>query len=602
MLSINNLELSFGAQKLFDDISFNIHKRERLGLVGRNGSGKTTLFKLILKRQLPDGGQVAIPKHYTIGYVEQEISFTQKTVLAEACLGLPKDEAHAEWKVKKILAGLGFSEEDMLKDPGLFSGGFQVRLNLARVLVSEPHLLLLDEPTNFLDITSIRWLTRFLSTWPNELMIITHDRGFMDSVTTHTMIIHRKKIKKVKGQTSKLYDQIAMEEEIYEKTRVKDEKSRKETEAFITRFRAKARLASMAQSRVKALGKKAVFNKLEKIENLDFAFNARPIPAKIVMDIDNLAFGYEKDKLLINDLSISIGKQDRICVIGKNGKGKTTLLRLLYKELTPRTGSVKAHPELETAYFGQTNIERLHQYNTIEQELSSCSFGASYKHVRSICGAMMFSGDTALKKISILSGGEKSRVLLGKLLLTPVNMLLLDEPTNHLDMESCDSLIEAVNAFPGAALVVTHNEVFLNSLANRLIVFEDDKVFIYEGGYQDFLQDIGWSDEEAISNKKNQKESTRKITRKQTKAEQAKRRALEKSIKNTEREIEKHEQEVESINIKIIEASAKGEAVTLRELTTELHELTTKVDGLYEELGGFLEEQGELTPLMKLSG
>ncbi|MFH1428759.1 MAG: ABC-F family ATP-binding cassette domain-containing protein [Candidatus Margulisiibacteriota bacterium] len=593
MISINNLSMSFGQQLLLDDISFNIHRRERLGLVGRNGSGKTTLFNLMIRKITPDSGQVVIPKNYTIGYVEQHLKFTQKTVLAEGCLGLPKDQEHDEWKVEKILTGLGFSEEDMQKDPALFSGGYQVRLNLARVLVSEPHLLLLDEPTNYLDISSIRWLTRFLRTWQNELIIITHDRGFMDAVTTHTMIIHRNKVKKVKGGTAKLYDQIAMEEEIYEKTRVKDEKSRKETEAFINRFRAKARLASMAQSRIKALEKKEVLNKLTKVQTLDFAFNAKPSHAKIVMDIHNLSFGYKKDKLLINNLSISIDKQDRICVIGKNGKGKTTLLKLLYNELNPLSGSIKTHPQVEIAYFGQTNIDRLHPGNTIEQELLGCTPGASYKHVRSICGAMMFSGDNALKPISVLSGGEKSRVLLGKLLLSPVNMLLLDEPTNHLDMESCDSLIEAVNAFPSAAIVVTHNEAFLNTLATRLIVFENDNVFVFEGGYQDFLDEVGWADEESISSRKKRPGESipNNQIRNQTKAEKAKQRSLEKGIKNTEAEIEKLEQEVNTINQKIIDASAKGEAVALSELSTELHRVTIIVDRLYGELEGYLAEQ-----------
>ncbi|MFH2034038.1 MAG: ATP-binding cassette domain-containing protein, partial [Candidatus Margulisiibacteriota bacterium] len=321
MLQANDLSLSFCGQQLFDEISFNIHSGERIGLVGRNGSGKTTLFKLITGEVQPDEGRIIVPKNYTVGYLKQHLKFTQPTVLLEACLGLREDDKHEIWKAEKILHGLGFSIEEFQRSPAEFSGGFQVRLNLAKVLLADPHLLLLDEPTNYLDIVSIRWLTRFLQRWPNELLLITHNRDFMNSVTTHTMGIHRQKIKKIEGDTIKFFDQIAVEEEVYEKTRQKENKKREDAMEFINRFRALAARASLVQSRIKALERMGEKEELRKVMDLDFRFNSVDFEAQYLMNIRDLSFGYTDDRTLIRDLSIAVGSKDRICVVGKNGKG-----------------------------------------------------------------------------------------------------------------------------------------------------------------------------------------------------------------------------------------------------------------------------------------
>lgn len=281
MISIENISKGYGGNTLFEDTGFRLNRRERVGLVGRNGHGKTTLFRIITGEESPDTGTVIIPKNYRIGYVRQTIEFTENTVLREGMRGLRGEETDHFWKVEKILFGLGFSQADMDRSPLEFSGGFQVRLNLAKMLVSDPDLLLLDEPTNYLDITSIRWIQGFLNAWPREVMLITHDRGFMDKVVTHTVAIHRKKMRKIEGDTGKLYAQIAQDEEIYEKTRVNDERRRKEIELFITRFRAKARLANMVQSRVKTLGKMEKKDKLDELKNLDFSFRSKPFRGKM---------------------------------------------------------------------------------------------------------------------------------------------------------------------------------------------------------------------------------------------------------------------------------------------------------------------------------
>ncbi|NQU16450.1 MAG: ABC-F family ATP-binding cassette domain-containing protein [Candidatus Saganbacteria bacterium] len=495
MLQINNLSLSFGAQTLLDDVGFTVHGGERIGLVGRNGSGKTTLFKLITGEIEPDCGRIALPKNYTVGYLKQHLRFTESTVLDEACLGLKNDEKDQVWKAEKILSGLGFSEDEFYKSPAEFSGGFQVRLNLAKVLLADPHLLLLDEPTNYLDIISIRWLTRFLQRWSNELIIITHDREFMNSITTHTVAIHRQKIKKMEGDTIKLFEQIAVEEEVYEKTRNKEQKKREGTIEFINRFRASAARASLVQSRIKALEKMGEKEELVQVADLGFRFNSVEFEAQNLMRVKDLTFGYTADRTLIENLSIDIGKNDRICVVGKNGKGKSTLLRLLAHELNPAAGEVIPHPKCQIGYFGQTNIECLHPELTIEKEFAKLRPDLTYTNIRRTCGVMMFPGDLALKKISVLSGGEKSRVSLGKILLSPTNMLLLDEPTNHLDVESCDSMIAALDQFSGAVIIVTHSEMFLHHLANKLIVFNEDRVFVFDGTYQEFLDRVGWEED-----------------------------------------------------------------------------------------------------------
>lgn len=492
MLQIIDLEHSFGPVKLFDKAQLNIGNKERVGLIGRNGSGKTTLFKLLTGELEQDSGSITLSRGYTIGYLKQHLGFTQDTVLEEACLGLREDDIYNTWKVEKILSGLGFSEDDFYASPAEFSGGYQVRLNLAKILVSEPNLLLLDEPSNYLDIVSVRWLTDFLKKWPHELIMITHDRALMNSVTTHTIAVHRQKIEKIKGDTVKLYEQIAVQEDVYERSRANEAKARKKAEVFINRFRAKANLATLVQSRVKALDKMGVKDELARIQNLDFKFKPKTFNAKNLMKVENVSFGYHPDLKLIKDLSLIIEKNDRIAIVGKNGKGKSTLLRLLAGELQPDDGKISMHDNTVRGYFGQTNIERLSHDSTIEEEMDSTRNGLAHSEVRGACGAMMFSGDLALKKISVLSGGEKSRVSLGKILLTPTNLLLLDEPTNHLDMESCDSLIAAIDTFPGAVAIVTHSELFLHHIAKRFIVFRDDKVFLFEGSYQEFLKKIGW--------------------------------------------------------------------------------------------------------------
>ncbi|MDO8519166.1 MAG: ABC-F family ATP-binding cassette domain-containing protein [Deltaproteobacteria bacterium] len=595
MLSIQNLHKTYGHQVLFKGVTLQMERGERLGLAGRNGHGKSTLFRIILKELEADSGQVIVPRGYRIGHLAQHLHFTKPTVREEACLGLPPGEEHAEYKAEKILFGLGFSEEDLICEPSTFSGGFQIRINLAKLLVSDPDLLLLDEPTNYLDIISIRWITRFLKQWKKELILITHDRDFMDSITTHTALIHRHKIRKQPGPTGPLMTQVALEEETHERTRVNDEKQRKHIEAFVARFKAKAATATRAQSRIKMLEKMPEKDKLAAIASLDFAFNAAPFVAKHLLRAESVSFGYTEDSPLLTGFSLQVTSQDRIAFIGRNGRGKSTLLNLLAGELNPQSGTIKKHPETAIGFFGQTNIDRLHPQMTVEKEISESNPELGFTAVRTLCGTMMFTGDMALKKISVLSGGERSRVLLGKILAAPANILLLDEPTNHLDMDSIDALVESLKDFEGAVVIVTHNEEILRRLATRLVVFQQHSTEIFNGNYDEFLEKIGWEEEgDAGASKKRTaappslKPVTEKDERRQ-KAETIAERSkiltpLKKEMESLEKEIVLLEEEQKGINEKILEASQKKEIETFVALSKSLKELQKNIDKKFSRL------------------
>ncbi len=515
MIIATDLKKSFGSQSLFEGVSFLINQGERIGLVGKNGSGKSTLFKMILKQENPDSGKLSAPRGYVIGALEQIIRFTHPTVLTECISALSAEKQWDHYEAEIILSGLGFSEEDFHKDPATFSGGYQVRINLCKALLADPNMLLLDEPTNYLDILSLRWLKDYLIKWPGEMVLITHDRDFMDKVTTHTLGLHRKKAKKVKGGTIKYYEQIIQEEEAYELTRKNLESKRKEMQSLVDRFRAKASKAAMAQSRLKMMEKMGTMKKLDAEKNLGFRFNHRPCPGKTLMDVKNLSFSYtgKPENNIFSDISFSIGRNDRIGIIGANGKGKSTLLNCLVGELTATSGSIVSHPTLSLGHFGQTNIERLQSGNKVLDEILQSNPSLSLQAAHTICGAMMFGGDLSKKKVDVLSGGEKSRLLLGKIISHPTNLLLLDEPSHHLDVESIESLIEELNDYEGALVIVTHSELILKTLAKNLIIFHKGKAEYFRGGYEDFLDKVGWEEapvqEKKIKTKVNKKEARR---------------------------------------------------------------------------------------------
>lgn len=608
MIQVQNIKKDFGLQNLFDDASFLVGPRERVGIVGRNGSGKSTLFKIILGEEYLDGGSIQIPKNYTFGHLSQHLHFSKPTVFEEACSILkPNEDGWLDThSVEAILFGLGFDQESMSKSPELLSGGFQIRLNLAKVLASEPNMLLLDEPTNYLDIVSTRWLARFLRSWKGEILLITHDRKFMDSVCTHTVALYHHKFRKVQGSVEKVLETIAEEEELAMRTAENDAKKREQLERVIERFRYKAAKAAMAQSKIKALERMGEVQTFTTEQTLDFAFAESPFPGKRLFQIRDLSFNYPNGPKLINDLTAEIFKGDRVAVIGPNGRGKTTLLNLIANELKQTEGEIQFNPNVQINYFGQTNINRLNLDNTVEEEIQSACKDSLRGRARTLAGVMMFSGDAAMKKIRVLSGGERSRVLLAKILATECNLLLLDEPTNHLDMESIESLLEALENYGGTAIVVSHDEELLHAFAKRLIVFDGGRCFVFNGTYQEFLDTVGWEEERevtsiAIEKKVEEKPKEDRKARAEYIATRSKLiKPVEQKIQKLEAEIQKYEDKSAALEAELVEASSGTDGAKIAKIAQDLDASKAKTEELFAEwetASAELEELKEKYPL-----
>lgn len=593
MLQVSQLQKSYGARTLFSDVSFSVSPGEVVGLVGRNGCGKSTLFKILMGVEEADQGEVHFSKAYKVGYLDQHIRFSKETVLGECASALPKGQELNSYKAEALLFGLGFTSEDMTKSPQKFSGGFQLRMNLVKSLLQEPDLLLLDEPTNYLDILSLHWLRGFLKEFPGEAILITHDRHFMDSAVTHVMGIHRQSLRKIKGTTSKYYEQLSLDEEIYEKTRLNKEKKVKELQNFVDRFGAKATKAKQAQSKMKQIVKLTPMTKLSQEAQLGFRFNYKESPAKVLMRIKQLEFGFDKTQPLFRNLDFTLDPGDRIAVIGKNGYGKTTLLNVLSGQLKG-SGEISTHPDTTLAYYQQTNKNKLSPQATVYEEIGSENTSLGISQVRAICGAMMFPGDDAEKKISVLSGGEQGRVLLGKVIAKASNVLLLDEPTNHLDMESIQVMTEEIASFPGGVIFVSHDEDLLTRLATKIIIFKNSQARLFLGTYQEFLEKEGWG-ETLI--KKEKKSSGERKENKRKRAEIIQKRSkalspLKKQMEQLEKDIMEKEETLGSENQKVNEVQLDSEQS--KELFKSIGQIQIQLASDYQKLDELITEHDAL--------
>ncbi|RLB68566.1 MAG: ABC transporter ATP-binding protein [Deltaproteobacteria bacterium] len=601
MIQLSNLSKSFGDQELFSHLNFKLNAGNRVGLVGRNGSGKSTLFKMILDEESPDDGEIVIPKGYKIGALKQYLEFSELTLREEAALALSEEMKYDVYRVEKILFGLGFVQDDLDKDPLSFSGGFQIRINLAKLLVTEPNLLLLDEPTNYLDILSLRWLKSFLRTFEGEVILITHDRNFMDAVTTHTMGIVRKSLSLIPGDTHKFYAQLQSNDELYEKQKASQDKKRKELEEFIARNKARASTAALAQSKVKQLEKMDLMDDLGFDASLKFDFVFKESPAKVLLDVKDLSFGYTPDKILFKEISFTLEKGECLAIIGKNGTGKSTLLNTIAGELKQLHGTTESHPSVNFGHFGQTNIARLNPKNTILDEIYSANPKLAAANVRSICGAMMFSGDRAEKKVSLLSGGEKSRVMLGQILARPANLLFLDEPTHHLDMDSIEALTKAIKNFKGSVIIVSHSEELLRRVADRLIIFSKNGAEYFDGGYDSFLEKIGWDEEEEVEKVKTTPKVNKKENKKQRAALIQERNKLTSPLKKKVEKLEKFIMETEDLvtlhHDELIAASNAGESSKVMELSQLVSKEENEVEEKFERLETVQNELDEIVEL-----
>ncbi len=574
-----------------------------MGLVGRNGSGKSTMFKLILGEEEPSEGQVIIPKNYKIGALRQHLIFTEKTVREEAALALDEEMKWDTYRVEKILFGLGFTQQDLDRDPLDFSGGYQIRINLAKLLVTEPNLLLLDEPTNYLDILSLRWLKSFLRAFQGEVLLVTHDRDFMDGVCNHTMGIIRRDLFLIAGDTHRFYDQLAENEELYAKQKVSQDKKVKELEEFIAKNKARASTAALAQSKVKQLEKMDRMEDIGFDSTLKFDFQYKDTPAKVLLDVQDISFGYTPDNVLFKNISFTIEKGHCLAIIGKNGVGKSTLLNNLAKELTPLSGKVEYHGTTTTGHFGQTNISRLDPKSNVMDEIYAANPKLSAASVRSICGAMMFSGDSAEKKVSLLSGGEKSRVMLGQILSRPSNLLFLDEPTHHLDIDSIEALTVAIKNFQGSSIIVSHSEELLRRVADRLIIFSKDGAELFDGGYDMFLEKKGWDEDEVEESAPKKKKTSNPMSKENKKLKNiiTKERSratspLRKEVEKAEKFIMESESQIKKYHQELVDASSNNDNSKVMELSKLASDLEIEVEAKFERMEA---AQVELDALME---
>lgn len=602
MISVNNLSIHFTGISLFDDVSFVVADRDRIGLVGKNGAGKTTLMRIITGLQEPEKGSVVIPSGQTIGYLPQEIyaSNYSRNLLDEAmsafseALRLQADIKHLtseiahrsdfetesysrlisrlndaserfrmlgghnmQGETERIIFGLGFLQSDLSRHVNEFSGGWQMRLELAKILLQKPNVILLDEPTNHLDIESIQWLEEFLINYFGAVIIVSHDRAFLDNITKRTIEISLGKIYDYKASYSD-YELMRLERiEQQSAAYNNQQKQIHDAERFITRFRYKATKARQVQSRIKML------EKMDKIEideidtsSIHFRFPPAPHSGKVIAEAKDISKSYG-DIHVLKDLNFMISKNDRIAFVGKNGEGKTTLSRIIVGDL-PHEGKIIPGHNVKLGYYAQDQSDLLDPEKTVFQTIDDAAVGEVRPRIRAILGSFLFQDDDIDKKVKVLSGGEKSRLAIAKLILGPVNFLVLDEPTNHLDMRSKDILKQALLKFDGTLVVVSHDRDFLQGLTNRVFEFRNHMIREYLGDIYDFLKSrkIASLKQLEVSGKTfAQKEKM--ITASSNKINFEKRRAIEKDIRKIKNLISKCEENISQLERLVKETDEK---------------------------------------------
>lgn len=532
MISINNLTVSFGGFTLLNDINFHISDNDRIGLVGKNGAGKSTLLKLILGINTPTSGRILVPQGLKIGYLPQQMEHAKdKSVMDEALTAFSElfgfheeidrigmelatrtdyeskeygnlivrlndlndrisilESESAESQAERVLLGLGFKREELGRPTATFSQGWNMRIELAKVLLSKPDVLLLDEPTNHLDIESIEWFEDYLKSFPGAIVLISHDRKFLDNITKRTVEIMLGKIYDYKVPYSRYKE---LRKERMEQQRAAYENQQRminKTEEFIERFRYKATKSNQVQSRIKQL------EKLDRIEidqedrsALSVKFPPAPRSGQVVFKATDLKVGYGR-KVILQNVNMTVERGEKIAFVGRNGEGKTTLMRVVTKELFPMEGEAALGYNVSMGYYAQNQEDILDKNDTVFGTLDKIAVGDIRTKLRDILAAFLFKGEDIDKKVAVLSGGERARLAMAKLILKPHNLLALDEPTNHMDLLSKDLLKQALQAYDGTIIIVSHDRDFLDGLVNKIYEFKDGAVKEHLGGVNDFLE------------------------------------------------------------------------------------------------------------------
>lgn len=606
MIQFNQVSYFLPQGYLFENVKVQINKGDKIGLVGKNGAGKSTLLKLISKELAPSEGKIVIPKETSIGYLKQELEFESQNSLkdyllksnpalnkaqdgldrinielttrtdyeSESYLNLLNDlndlneeldllEGYKwEEKIETTLKGLGFKNSDFDKPVKEFSGGWKMRLELARILINKPDILLLDEPTNHLDILSISWLEQFLVKFEGIVMIISHDRLFLDAITKRTLEISLKKIFDFPFAYSKYKVKREEENELRANEKKQQEKDIKQTERLISKFRAKSSKASFAQSLIKKLEKTEIIeveNSNEGAIRIQFPLSVQP--GKKVLEIEDLTKQYESK--IIDSISMTIGRGEKIALLGANGTGKSTLLKCINQE-TDYEGVINLGHNVKITYFAQDQADQLNKSKTVFETVDDVAKGDIRLKLRSILGSFLFSQDDITKKVSSLSGGEKTRLALCQLLLSPSNFLILDEPTNHLDIASKNVLKQALLSYEGTFVVVSHDRDFLQGLTNRIWDIKDKKVRVHFDDVQGYLKAAQDQTITPVESKKNKIDKP-KLKLAPSKNAQKTQKKLEQEIQRIEKKIELTESEIKVLELKIADIAnlSEGQRNTL---------------------------------------
>lgn len=618
MISINNLTFEIGARALYDEANWHIKPGDKTGLIGANGTGKTTLLKIIVGDYAPTSGTISMAKDIKIGYLNQDLLSYQsdKSILHVAMEAFERqnqlhteienilnkletdysddlinklsdkqvefealDGYNIEFKAHEILAGLGFSEAEQKRQLSTFSGGWRMRVMLARILLQAPDILLLDEPTNHLDLPSIKWLETYLQAFEGAIVVVSHDRYFLDRVIKKTVESRKGKLNVYAGNYSFYLEEKSLREEIQGNQFKNQQAKIKQEERLIERFRAKASKAKMVQSRIKAL------ERMDKVDDVDddnpsvnFSFKFSKQSGRHVIRMEHINKSYPGVPIL-NNAEAVIEKGDKIALIGANGKGKSTVLRIVAGADKEYEGTCEAGHNVTQTFFAQHQLEALHLENAILQELQAFAPKHTETELRSILGCFLFTGDDAFKKIKVLSGGEKSRVALAKALTADANFLILDEPTNHLDIQSVNILIQALQQFEGTFILVSHDRYLLDNVANKIWYIEDQKIKEYPGTYQEYEN---WQ-----ANRIN-----KPVAEKPAKQEKAANKPAEKPRKDEKsQQISKLNKELSQIEAKITEKEAAVKTAEsaladegIYQHTAKLKDATSRYESLKKEL------------------
>ncbi|MEI5983851.1 MULTISPECIES: ABC-F family ATP-binding cassette domain-containing protein [Sphingobacterium] len=634
MISINNLTFEIGARALYDEANWHIKPGDKAGLIGANGAGKSTLLKLIVGDYAPTSGSISMAKDLKIGYLNQDLLsyHSDKSILHVAMEAFERqnqlhteieklllkletdysddilnklsdkqmefealDGYSIEFRAHEILAGLGFSEEEQKRPLATFSGGWRMRVMLARILLQTPDILLLDEPTNHLDLPSIKWLETYLQAFEGAIVIVSHDRYFLDRIINKTVESRKGKLTIYAGNYTFYLEEKSLREEIQSNQFKNQQAKIKQEERLIERFRSKASKAKMVQSRIKAL------DRMEKVDEVDddnpevnFSFKFSKPSGRHVVTMENISKSYPNLEILKNTDAL-IEKGDKIALIGANGKGKSTLLRIVADADNDYEGtSTKGHNVSQT-FFAQHQLEALHLENSILQELVAFAPKHTETELRSILGCFLFTGDDVFKKIKVLSGGEKSRVALAKALTADANFLVLDEPTNHLDMASVNILIQALQQYEGTFIVVSHDRYFLENVANKIWYIEDKKIKEYPGTYQEYE---AWSAKRVVKAEepavKKVKEEPKKVKAAPTEDNKRLLQKKNKELAALEEKIAQQEILVKDLEVELAKEEIYSDAVKLQDHTRRYNSEKASFDKLQADWENLAEEIMEL--------